>query len=174
MTSGGTLVISGTVTITQTGGTWTPGTGTVNFSGTQTLPTSWMLTYNNLTISGSGTKTISTGITVNGILSMQDTAPLSTSGTLTYGSAATLQYNTSSARTAGPEWPQTFSAAGGVVFYNTRTIKIIQSKIFRAGVPRTIYSGGTGGESAGALGGRFCRAPRNRRECLKKSGIHKA
>ena len=108
-----------------------------NDDGTQTArPT----TYTNLTLSGSGAKT-TTGITVNGILSMEGTATASTAPT--YGTAATLQYNTSTARTAGVEWITTFAAKGGVIIANTGTITLNEAKVLNSGVPLTINSGAT-------------------------------
>ena len=40
----------------------------------------------------------------------------------TYGSSATLQYNTATARTAGVEWITPFVATGGVIIKNTGAI----------------------------------------------------
>ena len=106
---GGAFLNSGT-----TGGSLIPSTGTVEYNGTgQTLRA---FTYNNLTLSGSGTKTI-TGAAVNGILSMEGTATVS--GTFTYGSAATLKYNGTGLQTTGTEFPATWSGTGGVIIANT-------------------------------------------------------
>jgi len=79
--------------------------------------------YGNLTLSGSGAKTIS-GITViNGILSMEGTT--TTSGTVpTYGSGATLQYKGSAAQKTGIELPVTFSGSGVVIFTNTAGVTL--------------------------------------------------
>ncbi|MGL2987209.1 T9SS sorting signal type C domain-containing protein [Flavobacterium sp. RSSA_27] len=97
--------------------------GSVEFNGiAQTVSTG---TYNNLILSGSGTKT-TTGVTVNGILSMEGTATASV--VPTYGTAATLQYNTVTARTTGVEWPSTFSGTGGVVIKNTGVITLNNAK----------------------------------------------
>lgn len=70
-TSNCNLVIGGAVTITK-GGIWTPGSGTVIFNGTsnQTLPSSWMTSFNNLTLSGSGIKTLAASTTVAGNLTI--------------------------------------------------------------------------------------------------------
>ncbi len=101
-------------------GTFTAGSGTVTFSGTaQTL--SGTTTFNNLTLSTSGVKTLTTAnCTVNGVLSMEGTATVSS--TPTYGSAATLQYNTTTARNSGVEWITPFVATGGVKNANSGTI----------------------------------------------------
>ena len=101
----------------NTGGTFTPGTSLVNYTaaGAQTIAN---VTYYNLTLSGSGAKTI-TGATINNILSMEGTA--TTTGTLSggYGSGATLQYKGSAAQTTGIEFPASFSGTGGVIIDNT-------------------------------------------------------
>ena len=93
----GTLNIGGSNTI----GTFNSGTGTVNYNkaGAQTVGT---YTYNNLTLSGSGVKT-TTGVNVNGILSMEGTA--TATATPTYGATATLQYKGTALQTTGPEFP---------------------------------------------------------------------
>ena len=130
--SGATLVINGSNTLTVSGnwtnnGTFTAGTGTVVFNGSaQTVGTG---PFNNLTLGGSGVKTI-TGVTVNGILSMEGTA--SASAAPTYGSNATLQYNKTGAFTAGPEWVANFSAAGGIIITNTGTITMNSAEVLNA------------------------------------------
>jgi len=110
--SGGTLNIGGTLTTSHL--TFSAGTGTVNYNGTAQSVAA--LTYNNLTLSGSGAKT-TTGATVDGILLMAGTA--TTTGTVaTYGSAATLEYNGSGAQTTGTEFPATWAGSGGVIIAN--------------------------------------------------------
>jgi len=110
---------------------------TVNYmlAGAQTVAG---VSYGNLILSGSGVKN-TTGITVNGVLSMEGTAT-ATSGP-TYGSNATLQYNTASSRTAGPEWLDTFTASGGVIITNTGVITLNAAKVLSTNVPLTINSG---------------------------------
>ena len=68
----GTLNISGSFTTQALLGTLTPSTGTVNFngSGAQTIPFLSAITYNNLTLSGGNTKTLSANTTVPGILTV--------------------------------------------------------------------------------------------------------
>lgn len=105
--------------------------------GNQTVkPTS----YNNLTLAGSGTKT-TTSVTVNGVLSMEGTATASAAPT--YGTAATLQYNTTTARTAGVEWISPFTSTGGIIITNTGAISLNAAKVLSCGVPLTINSGST-------------------------------
>jgi hypothetical protein len=103
----GTLVLSNAVPFTFTGGgssTFTPNgsDATVIYCGSaQGVDAA---TYQNLVLSGSGTKT-NAGVTVNGILSRQGTAKVS--AVPTYGASATLEYAGSSAQTSGPELPAT-------------------------------------------------------------------
>jgi hypothetical protein len=131
--------------VSGTGGTFTPNTGTVNYSGVaQTVAA---LTYTNLTLSGTGAKTFPAGTTtVNGILSIENGNNANTfTGTLAYGSAATLQYNTSSNRTASTEWITPFIATGGVIIANTGIITLNGNKQFgnATNVDLTINNGAT-------------------------------
>ncbi|HCT30353.1 MAG TPA: hypothetical protein DIW31_06390, partial [Bacteroidales bacterium] len=143
-TGTGTLFVGGTmngggITSTVGGGAAAPTSGTVNYNalGAQTVGT---YTYYNLTLSGSGAKT-TTGVTVNNILSMEETATASVAPT--YGAAATLQYNTATNRTAGVEWITPFAATGGVIIDNTGVITMDAAKVFNASIPLNINSGAT-------------------------------
>jgi autotransporter-associated beta strand protein len=81
MTNGGTLIVGGTWSSTNL--TFTPGAGTVEIQSPITLPAAYS-TYNNLTISGSGTQTISgTTLDVTGNLSILDTALVTVNAALT-------------------------------------------------------------------------------------------
>ncbi len=76
-----TLPTSGTVavagTFTKGSGSYTVTSSTVSFNGTtQTIPA---ITFNNLTIEGSATKTASTNTTVNGVLTINSGTELSMS-----------------------------------------------------------------------------------------------
>jgi hypothetical protein len=129
MTSGGILKIGGSFTAPKIG-TFTPGAGTIEYNGaSQTVLSSAALgniAYNNLTLSGSGSKT-TTGATVNGILSMQGTA--TTTGTVaSYGAAATLEYKGSATQTSGTEFPATWSGTGGVIINNANGVTLSASK----------------------------------------------
>ena len=139
--SGGLLQIGAALTVT-TIGTFTPGTGTIEYNGAgaQTVATTAALgsAYNNLTLSNAGAKTTA-GVTANGVLSMAGTATASVAPT--YGAAATLQYNTATARNAGVEWSTPFVGTGGVIIANTGTITLTIAKVFNASVPLTINSG---------------------------------
>ncbi len=126
-----------------TGTVFVAGTGKVvfNAAGNQTLSAT-NTTFNNLTFSGSGTKSVTTSrCIVNGILSMEGTSAMSAAPT--YGTAASLIYNTATARTAGPEWITPFAATGGVTISNTGVITANAAKVFNASIPLTINSGAT-------------------------------
>jgi len=124
-----------------TGSLFTAGTSTVSFAaaGAQTLSAS-ATTFYNLIFSNSGVKTLTTAnCTVNNIVTLEGTATVS--ATPTYGANAKLQYNTTTARTAGVEWITPFAASGGVATINTGTITLNAAKVFNASVPLTIGSG---------------------------------
>ena len=112
----GVLNVGGTIGITTL--TASAAGNTVNYTGG--AQTGLVTTYSNLTLSGSGIKTFSTSPTINAVLSMEGTATISI--VPTYGSSATLQYNTATARTAGVEWITPFVATGGVIIKNTGAI----------------------------------------------------
>lgn len=137
----GTLNIGGTSAITTLNAA-TAG-NTVNYTGA--AQTAKVTTYDNLTLSGSGAKTFATTPTVNGVLSMEGTATVTvTTGVVTYGANATLQYNTATARTAAAEeWITPFAATGGVVIANTGVITMGAAKVLNTSVPLTINSGAT-------------------------------
>lgn len=106
-----------------TGGTFTAGTGTVEYNATG-IQTIAAVTYNNLTLSGTSAKTI-TGATVNGIFTIAGTA--TTTGTiLTYGGSSTLRYDGSGVQTVGIEWPSTF--ARPIIIANTNGVVLDASK----------------------------------------------
>ncbi len=135
---GGQLLSSGTV-----GGTLTTVAGsTVEYTGG--AQTAKVAIYNNLTLSGTGVKTFATTPTVNGVLSLEGTATVvATSGVVTYGSAATLQYNTATSRTASSEeWISSFAATGGIIIKNTGTITLNANKSFSS-APLTVKDGAT-------------------------------
>ncbi len=158
--TGNLIDVSGTITMQGTGlahtlnlsgatnaiGTFntTDGSGsTVNYSlnGAQTGFVS--ANYQNLTLSGTGIKTFATTPTVKGVLSMDGDATVTvTTGVITYGTNATLRYNTSNARTASAEeWITPFAASGGVIIDNTGEITLNASKTFNSGIHLTINPG---------------------------------
>lgn len=121
-----------------TASVFSPGTSTINFgaAGNQTISATGTRNFYNLTFSNSGTKTNAT-TAVSNIYSLEGTATASA-----VPSFGTLRY-ASTTRTAGTEWTNTFTAAGGVIIDNAATITINVAKIFNANVPLTINSGGT-------------------------------
>ena len=150
----GTLTVTGNITVNTaiTGGTgilfsgagsinvggdfltttaaFTSGTGTINCNGGAQNVGPY--SYNNLTLSGSGAKTFATTPTVNGILSLEGTASVTVTGAgvVTYGPAATLQYNKPASYTATPEeWITPFAGTGGVIIKNTGTIILNAAKV---------------------------------------------
>ena len=154
------VTITGTNTLTVTGNWTNNGTFTANSStvlltgGAQTI--SGATTFNNLTAGGTGLKTFSTTPTVNGILSMEGTGTVSAAPT--YVGAATLQYNTTTARTAGVEWISPVVATGGVIIGSTGAITLNSAEQINA--PLTINSGATLNTSAAnnyslTLGGNY-------------------
>ncbi len=134
----GTLNAGGTF-LSGTQGTFTASTGTVNFNaaGAQTI-SPFAYTFNNVILSGTGVKT-TTNATINGILSMEETATASAAPS--YGVNASLRYNTATARLAGPEWLNTFTASGGLVIANTGLITLNASKVLNTNVNLTINNG---------------------------------
>ncbi|WP_456315616.1 MBG domain-containing protein, partial [Pseudomonas shirazensis] len=111
-TGEGNLLIGGVMTGgILNAGTPASGKGTVAYNGTGTRAVG-AYTYNNLTISGSGVRTITPSVIVNGVLAMAGTATASAAPT--YGANASLQYNSASSLTVGPEWITPFIANGGV------------------------------------------------------------
>jgi hypothetical protein len=123
------------------------GTGTVNFSaaGNQTISATGTRAFYNLTFSGSGTKTDAT-TTVSNIYSLEGTAAPSAIPT----GFVTLRY-ASTTKTAGAEWANTFTAAGGVIIDNGAVITTNAAKIFNANIPLTINNGGTLTTGANAI-----------------------
>ena len=140
-TGAGILNAGGTF-MSGTAGTFTSSIGTVNFNaaGAQSIAP-FAYTFNNVTLSGSGAKTL-TNATINGILSMEGTA--TASGTVTaYGASSTLQYKGTGAQTPGTEFPATWSGTGGVIIANTsgNAVTLGAAKTFNG--PLTIKSGAT-------------------------------
>ena len=132
----GALMATGVLTATAAG-------NTVNYNGA--AQTAKVTTYDNLILSGSGIKTFATTPTVNGVLSMEGTATVVvTTGVVTYGANATLQYNTATARTvSAEEWITPFAATGGVIIANTGVITVDAAKTLSASAPLTVNSGAT-------------------------------
>lgn len=123
-----------------TGSRFTAGTSTVKFiaAGNQTLSAT-ATNFNNLTFATSGNKTVTTAsCTATGIVSMEGTATVSSAPT--YGSAASLIYNTTIARNAGAEWITPFTASGGVTINSAASVTLNAAKVLNASIPLTINS----------------------------------
>jgi len=132
-TDAGTLILGGSLLATPlNGGTLTTIAGSTvvyNAAGAQIVEP---FTYSNLTLSGSGAKTTTTGVTVNGILSMEGTA--TSSALPTYGANATLQYKGTAAQTTGLEFPGSFTYSGGVIINNANGVTLNGAKIIGIGI----------------------------------------
>ncbi|MDZ4121053.1 MAG: hypothetical protein U1C33_01435, partial [Candidatus Cloacimonadaceae bacterium] len=85
--------------------------------------------YNNLIITGSGTKTLAINATVNGTLTRSGTASLALSTfALSYGSSSTLVYGgTTSQTTANTEWPAS-NGPRNVVINNANGVTLNSGK----------------------------------------------
>jgi hypothetical protein len=157
MTNGGLLQISGSFTLSN--GTFTEGAGTIeyNASGNQTILGE---TYNNLTLSGGGTKTLDGNTAVNGTFSVQGATAVANGGhTFTYGSSASLTYAGSAPQSTGPEFPSsintlTINNSSGLTVNSSATINttltLTSGKITLGSNTLTIASGGSisGGSSS--------------------------
>lgn len=130
-TSTSTLNISAAAVPTITTLTATAVGNTVKYNASVAQTGCKVTTYDNLTIAGSGSKTFATTPTVNGILSMEGTATIVvTTGVVTYGANATLQYNTATARTSSSEeWISGFSGSGGIIIAGTGIITTDAAKL---------------------------------------------
>jgi len=102
-------------------------TANYEFNGAAQSTTGLPATVNNLTLSGSGAKTL-TSVNVNGTLSMEGTSTTSVTSAITYGSEATLQYKGSSAQTTGTEFITPFVATGGVIINNANSVTLNANK----------------------------------------------
>ena len=89
MTSGGTLKASGLAVYNSTSDVWTPGTGTVELTANNNLPTKFS-SFNNLTISG-GTTTLAANLTIGRNLEIGTTASMAL-GSYTTSTANTLSF----------------------------------------------------------------------------------
>lgn len=161
LTSTGTLNLGGSIS----GGSLNPGTSSTvvyNQAGAQSIDN---VTYNNLTLSGSGAKTLSGNATVNGTLSIQGTATFALGGnTLTYGASAVLEYKGSAAQTASTnEFPSAMSAdviidntSGVALSATARTLSgnlTLTNGTFAAGTNLTMGVGFAINRSAGSMTG---------------------
>lgn len=131
------IAFAGPPAITNLLTTTTGNTVNYNLGGAQTVKT---ITYDNLTLSNSSAKTM-TGVTVNGILSMEGTATATVAPT--FGSNSSLKYNRTSALACGPEWISPFTGSGGVIIANTGAVSLNAAKVLGLSVPLRIDSAST-------------------------------
>ncbi|WP_167343853.1 cadherin-like beta sandwich domain-containing protein [Flavobacterium aquidurense] len=152
-TGAGSLTIGGKIS----GGKLVAGSGSVNYNGETLTQEVGDYTYNDLTLSGSGTKIIESNTTVTDILSMEGTA--TTSAPPKYGPGATLQYSSTQSHAAGPEWLSLFDAAGGIIIVGPGPVTITAvNKVLGDDIPLTISDGASlviSGQSNFSLGGDF-------------------
>jgi len=116
MSTGGQINILGTVTVTNVV-TWTPGSSTVVYgaSAAQTINATFFTSYYNLIFSGSAAKSIVTGTSVTGNLSIAPTG----NATASVGVGLTLSVNTltlgGTLQTGPGTWGGTGSSATHIV-----------------------------------------------------------
>ena len=123
----GNLLLKGKLSSFALSGT---GTNSINLNGSSSL-VNYILSgaqvvlgtaYNNLTLSGSGSKTL-TGVTVNDTLSIEGTAS-ATGTTPLFDIQSTLQYKGSAAQITGVEFPSVFTGSGGIVIDNNSGVTL--------------------------------------------------
>jgi len=86
-------------------------------------------TFNNISLEGSGTKTLSNNITVNGTLAMRGIALFSISTfTLTYGPSGELEYSGSIAQTTGNEEFPTVGGPSDLHIFNPDGVTLHESR----------------------------------------------
>ena len=161
----GTLNLGGLFTATL--GTLTPSTGTVNFNGgAQTVTDVSSISYNNLTLSGSGTKTLvaaTTALTGNlvlsGTASAISAANLTIAGTLTVGTGTTFATGTNF----------TLGVTGASSITGTLTLAGTGAKTFTGNV--TVNSGGVWNET-GIAAINFAGNLQNDGSFTALSGVH--
>jgi len=161
----GTIDFQGTTTLTGNPTLSTVSGSTVRYSlsGTQTcIPA----TYINLTLAGTSAKT-TTGVKVNGILSMEGDGTVTVSTLPTYISTTALQYKGSAAQTTGIEFPSSFTGTGliinnpnGVTLSAAKTIKsltltngILNTNSYVLSVTNTPTTSITGGSATSFVNG---------------------
>jgi hypothetical protein len=162
------LLNFGGSTIAISGFTASAANNTVNY--TAAAQTIRGVSYQNLTLSGSNTKTLAGSIIVNATLSMQGTAAMALGGnTLTYGASSTLEYAGSTAQATSavefksPGGPTnlTINNSNGVSLHASRTIPGVVT--FVNGVLTTTSSNllivGSAGSVSGASDASFVEGP---------------
>ena len=132
----GIMNISGTVSTGPPA--ITPGTGTINFTGASAQNV-WLETYNNVGISGAGTKTLAGNVTVGGALIIDGTLNLSTRTLTLPGTGTPLLVNGTLTPATGTV---TFSGTGAQnipgISYNNLTFSGAGTKTFADGSSTTV------------------------------------
>ncbi len=118
---------TGTSTITLNG---TGATANYSYDGAQNV---FNTTYTNLTLSGSGAKTIPPGVSLSGILSREGTATVAGTAPV-YGTSSTLRYQGSAAQITGIEMIPVFSGDGGVIINNPSGVSLAASVTINSGL----------------------------------------
>lgn len=166
----GTMNISGTVTSSGSPAI-TPSTGTINFTGA-IAQNIWLETYNNVGVSGAGTKTLAGNVTVGSQLIIDGTmslgirtltlpsagTPLVVNGTLTPATGTVIFSGTSAQNVAGTTYNNlTFSGAGTKTFLDGTSASLtgawaIGAPAVLAGTANVDVSGTISGTSALTIG----------------------
>ncbi|WP_264565882.1 T9SS sorting signal type C domain-containing protein [Flavobacterium sp. N3904] len=158
--NGGSSLLKVGGDVSGTGGTFTAGTGTVEFNraGAQNLGSS-ALTYNNLTLSGSGTKTFGAISTVSGNWSMV-LGPLAnlggfthTAGTLVLGGAGPLLNSWGSTSSGAANTTNDYFTGTGIINVSSAPYPAIDNNY-------ASYSSGVSGQVAGSSG-EYANPPTN-------------
>lgn len=139
MTNGGLLKITGVAAVTNLN-TFTPGTGTIEYSGAGNQTASSTLSavnpYNNLILSGGGVKTIA-GVSLSGKLTLRGT--VTANGVPSYGTGASLEYNKSVNHVTGSEFPLTFTSSNGIIINSAANVLLNENKTVQSSL--TILNG---------------------------------
>ncbi len=121
MTSGGTLICAG-FALGANPGTWTPGTGTIQLTATNTLPATVITSFNNLIITSSSITTTGVAITVGGTFTIQNSGRfIQTFGaavpgtTRSFGASSNYEWRTG----GGVTFPSTAGITFGHLIINT-------------------------------------------------------
>lgn len=140
--------------LTYNGGTFDAGSGTVNLgaSGNQSIAGTKVATFYNLTLSGSGNKTLQAGTVINNNFTIMGTASANPAGDLTIKGNVDIQSGTTfvavnnSTCQVGGNWTNsgTFTAGTGTVIFNGTTSQTIGGTVTTTFNNLTINNTGTG------------------------------
>lgn len=140
--------------LTYNGGTFDAGFGTVNLgaSGNQSIAGTKVATFYNLTLSGSGNKTLQAGTVINNNFTIMGTASANPAGDLTIKGNVDIQSGTTfvavnnSTCQVGGNWTNsgTFTAGTGTVIFNGTTSQTIGGTVTTTFNNLTINNTGAG------------------------------